>query len=179
MAWRASLEASVLLAGCLPEAGSVNAKICSASSAIDCSATAQPQSLQASLREERLLQLRGQLHALRQARRLLLPPFRKLEVLCGLSEDDHAVAHFKVSKLSVDIERYQLRVRGVVHVEQREEAPELSLQLHDAVHRESLGPDRTAVLHDRPRTHFNRGVLIDDVLVEVKDGPARADYEFE
>src|SRR5574343_1711898 len=117
MAWRASLEASVLLAGCLPEAGSVNAKICSASSAIDCSATAQPQSLQASFREERLLQLGGQLHALRQSCRLLLPPFRELKVLCGLLEDDHAVAHLEVSELPVDVERHQLGVRSVVHVE--------------------------------------------------------------
>src|SRR5574343_652249 len=109
MAWRASLEASVLLAGCLPEAGSVNAKICNDSNAIDCSATAQPQSLQASLREERLLQLRGELHTLRQSCGLFLPPFRELEVLCGFSKDDHAIAHLEIAELPVDVERNQPR----------------------------------------------------------------------
>src|SRR5574343_1697624 len=129
MAWRASLDASVLLAGCLPLAGSVNAKIWSASSAIDCSATPQPQSLQASLRKERLLQLRGQLHTFRQSCGLLLPPFRELEVLCGLLEDDHAVAHFEVPELAVDVKRYQLGVRGIVHVEEAEQRAKFPLQL--------------------------------------------------
>src|SRR5574343_331824 len=174
MAWRSSFEASVLLAGCLPEAGSVNAKICSASSAIDCSATAQPQSLQPTFRKERLLQLGGQLHALRQSCGLLLPPFRELEVLCGLLEDDHAVAHLEVPELPVNVERYQLRVRGVVHVEETEQRAKLPLQLCDAVHREPFGPDRTTVFHNRPGAHFDGRVLVDDVLVEIEDGPARA-----